>query len=90
MSFTLTGGEELGKQMEFLLGCKLTKEQRIQIGHEAHLTKGNEWVMKALIYLGKKVSDIKFAEDREVLKDEFFKNKKYKSLFTEMKREMGV
>jgi hypothetical protein len=36
--------------------------------------------MKVLIYLKKDVSDIKYADDRKVLEDEFRKSKKYKHL----------
>jgi hypothetical protein len=72
--------EYKAKQVEFLLGIKLKKKQKNQLGRLSHLTMNNEWIMKVLIYLKKDVSDIKYADDRKVLEDEFRKSKKYKHL----------
>jgi hypothetical protein len=75
------GAQEEIAQMEFLLGEKLPMKIRKQMGRLVHLTFGNEWVMNVLEAMGKKVSDIKYPEDREVLTKLFKKDKRYKHLF---------
>lgn len=76
-----TNEDYQAKQIELLLGKKLPKYIKCQIGRLSHLTVGNEWVLRVLQAMGKKVKDIKFPKDREVLQIEFGENKEYKDLF---------
>ena len=71
------------EQMEFLLGIKIPEDKWQEIGKAFHLTRGNEGVMKSLEILNKKVSDIIYPEDREVLKKEFGEDSRWEHLFKE-------
>lgn len=64
----------LKKQIEFLLGKEvpLTAEE---INSLAHLTMGNEWVIKVLEKLNLSIDDIIYEQDREILKAELTEQK---------------
>ncbi len=68
------------KQIEFLIGKNIPLKIKKEIGSLSHLTMGNEWILKVLDKMGKKVSDIIYEQDRKILQDEFKENKKYQHL----------
>ena len=79
-TISMTNPPLMKDQIEFLLGEKIKLLER-EIASLFHLTIGNEWVLIVLDRVGKTIVDIKYKEDREVLKKEWGKDKKYKHLF---------